>query len=511
MKIKMQVVHKVIFSFFILMMIMIFPACSDSGSSGSGAPLMPSDNSDIMIYMSVSYNDFGEKIELNWTDYPGAEFYHVFRKQKLEPESMYVEITPETGDQRLRESFWTDNSIIHYETYSYRIIGSNSYGDTDFSEAHDGKVDYQKMKTTGYYYYDPDDFNTEVGQMWDLLYGPFDIAFNPGGGFFVAENGVNNPGSGITGVQRDGRISVYDSEGTHVSSWNTTDQTEHFLKNPKSIAVYKHGSGDTDIHVYVADTCNSQIVKYSGTGDYLFRIGSLSGDNPVDGTEDREFYNPGGVAVDRHGNLFVSDSGNNRIQVFGSDGSLIGWWGALSEQTIVAWHLPSSEECSRSYLSGLNNPGHIAVDFNGFVYVADTGNHRVQKFSWNNDSGELVYLGWWGKDNSSKTGWHEPDSSAYGCVTSETDFEEGAFINPYGITLDRFGYVYVSDFELNRIQKFDHEGNYIVSFGENTDSTTQNGNYYMSCRGLAVSDDGDVYVADYMQNSFQRRKKIMTD
>ena len=78
---------------------------------------------------------------------------------------------------------------------------------------------------------------------------------------------------------------------------------------------------------------------------------------------DGKFKKPGGVAVDAAGNVYVADTGNHRIQKFTSNGVLLAKWGK-----------EGSGNCE------FRSPEGVAVDASGNVYVADTGNHRIQKF-----------------------------------------------------------------------------------------------------------------------------------
>jgi DNA-binding beta-propeller fold protein YncE len=83
------------------------------------------------------------------------------------------------------------------------------------------------------------------------------------------------------------------------------------------------------------------------------------------GIEDAEFSSPEGIAVDQAGNVYVTDTGNNRIQVFSSNGTFVSEFGeyGLSEQE-------------------LRYPSGIAVDLSSSnVYVADTGNNRFSAFA----------------------------------------------------------------------------------------------------------------------------------
>ncbi len=83
----------------------------------------------------------------------------------------------------------------------------------------------------------------------------------------------------------------------------------------------------------------------------------------VKGVDKGNFSQPGSVAVDSMGNIYVADTQNDRIQKFNSKGEFITMWG--------------------SYGSGdgqFRTPNDVAVDSKGNIYVADTFNYRIQKF-----------------------------------------------------------------------------------------------------------------------------------
>jgi tripartite motif-containing protein 71 len=81
------------------------------------------------------------------------------------------------------------------------------------------------------------------------------------------------------------------------------------------------------------------------------------------GSGDGQFIGPQWVAIDSSGNIYVADTYNHRIQKFNSDGAFLTKWG------------------SEGSGDGQFNFPTVAVDSSGNVYVADFGNHRIQKFA----------------------------------------------------------------------------------------------------------------------------------
>jgi hypothetical protein len=73
---------------------------------------------------------------------------------------------------------------------------------------------------------------------------------------------------------------------------------------------------------------------------------------------------PKGIAVDGSGKVYVADSGNGRVQAFTADGAYLAQWGSYGSEP-----------------GQFDDPSDIAVDASGTVYVADTGNHRIQVFA----------------------------------------------------------------------------------------------------------------------------------
>ncbi|MEW6141883.1 MAG: hypothetical protein AB1597_01845, partial [Chloroflexota bacterium] len=215
------------------------------------------------------------------------------------------------------------------------------------------------------------------------------------------------------------------------------------LNEPTGIAT------DASGNVYVADTSNNRIQKFSSTGTFITKWGSA-------GNSDGQFNGPMGIAVDATGNVYVADQNNQRIQKFTSDGNFITKWGSLGGQN-----------------GQFNNPFAIAIDATGNLYVADQNNQRIQKFT---------------SDGNFITKWGSAGS------------DDGQFADPNGIAVDSAGNVYVSDLYHYRIQKFSSTGAFITKWGSQGSGDSQ----FNYPQGLAVDQSGYVYIADANNHRIQK-------
>ena len=170
-------------------------------------------------------------------------------------------------------------------------------------------------------------------------------------------------------------------------------------ESPFGIALDKAGN------VLVSDTSYSRVDVYDRNGNFIRNLG-------LAGTGSGEFWVPQGIAVDQSGNIFVVNNANSTIQMFNSGYSFVRAWGS-----------PGSGD------GQFSRPVGIAVDATGKVFVADAGNNRIQVFD---SSG--TFLQKWG-------------SEGYG---------NGEFGQPSGVTVNKAGTrVYVADTDNNRIQVFE--------------------------------------------------------
>jgi DNA-binding beta-propeller fold protein YncE len=142
----------------------------------------------------------------------------------------------------------------------------------------------------------------------------------------------------------NGRIVRFTVSGTHLGSFGR-------FRSIRGLAVSPDGA-----RVYGADAATNRITVSTASGGDLAEIGAT-------GSEPGELRTPGGLAVDGVGNLWVADRGNNRIQSFTADGAPLARFG---ERGVGAGQFVE--------------PTGVAVDCHGLVTVTDSDNNRVQQF-----------------------------------------------------------------------------------------------------------------------------------
>jgi len=232
------------------------------------------------------------------------------------------------------------------------------------------------------------------------------------------------------------RIQRFSANGEFLGAWGSRGSGDGQFNAPYGVAVGPDGT------VYVADTENHRIQRFHPTGEFLGKWGSLGSG---------QFLNPSGVAVAPDGTVYVVDTWNHRIQRFHPTGEFLGKWGGNG----------------RFYY-----PFGVAVGPDGTVYVADTCNNRIQRFS---ASGE--FLGAWGSRGSG----------------------DGQFSAPFGVAVGPDGTVYVADRNNGRIQRFRPTGEFLDSWGRRGGGYGQ----FYAPRGVAVGRDGRVYVAEHYNHRIQ--------
>lgn len=250
-----------------------------------------------------------------------------------------------------------------------------------------------------------------------------------------------------------------DRQYTEVAAWGASAPSASFATGsfaaPMGIAL--DGSG----HVYVVDAYNNRIQKLDSHGNFIMSFGA-SAPNASNATG--SFNAPAGIAIDRSGHIYVTEAGSNRVQKFDSSGNFIRQFGASAP---IASSAPGS----------FDTPVDIAFDNEGYMYVADFNNNRVQKL---NSNGAFIMQ--------------------YGASAPNASSALGSFNASAGLALDGNGNLYVAEAGNNRIQKLDTNGNFMTYLGNSAPNASSAHGLFNFPLGIAIDENQNLLVADTGNN-----------
>lgn len=257
-----------------------------------------------------------------------------------------------------------------------------------------------------------------------LFTHPHGIAADTNGNLFVTDLGANwTVGGTIRKISPDGMVTTI--AGTpNVSGTNDGPGNSALFKAPWGIAADNNGN------LFVSDTLNYTIRKLTpdGTNWVVSTIAGLPGAASLtDGTNsDARFLTPDGLAVDQAGNVFVADEFQT---------------GAIRKITQVGTNWVVSTILGPRTFDRLFYPSALAIDTNGYFYVCQQGSYPV---------GGLIR-----KIIPDGTNWVMatiagiPSARATVNGTGMTN----RFYTPHGVTLDKYGNMFVLDMDAGLIRK----------------------------------------------------------
>jgi DNA-binding beta-propeller fold protein YncE len=218
-------------------------------------------------------------------------------------------------------------------------------------------------------------------------------------------------------VVRKGEVQVIDTQPANITMADLVKKRINYLrpdglaqmKTPIGIAIDKEGTR------YVTDTRRNELLMYDKDGNFLGTIGR------------KENIRPCGVAVDGQ-RLYVTDLSNHCVRIYQK---------ASKELLFTVPKDPKDEK------SKLHSPTNVAVDEQGRIYASDTGGFNVQVYD---------------------------AQGHYVRSLGEQGLEPGRFARPKGVAVDRDGRVYVVDAATQVVQMFDKEGRLLMYFGEPSSS-----------------------------------------
>ncbi len=239
---------------------------------------------------------------------------------------------------------------------------------------------------------------------------------------------------------------VFDNNGNLLRTWG-----DGFFKTPHGITI------GPDDEVYCTDVADHTVSKMTTDGNLIFTIGTSG--KPGEAMSGQPFNRPTHLAVDpRNGDLFVADGYSNaHVHHFTPEGKLVNSWGE-----------------SGTGEGQFNIVHNIFLDEDGWVYIADRENHRVQVFDtkgnfqtqWSNLSraaaiyvdhrgSGLVYVGEYyggipsnvlGTDLGPRVTILDRQGNIKAHLGNESYGDEpGRFYSPHGISVDSKGNIYVAE------------------------------------------------------------------
>jgi len=247
----------------------------------------------------------------------------------------------------------------------------------------------------------------ELGDWRYAACQPSSIAVDLHGNIFVI---TYKPGRGFNPSRSAVSIWKYDADG-EATKWGGGEygKGDNQFNNPHGITIDKSGN------VFIADTGNERILKFDRNGHLLTKWGSHAIGYSTTGYNNGGFYAPWCIAVDGSGNVYVTDAELHSVQKFDNNGHFLHKWGGVRSQLFR--HL-----------------GGLVIDSKNNIYMI--GRYEVIKF---NSKGKVVKR--WGVSH-----------------------EKGRF-HSNGLAIDSKDNVYVFDPLAGRVQEFDSNGKFLTVWG----------------------------------------------
>jgi sugar lactone lactonase YvrE len=266
---------------------------------------------------------------------------------------------------------------------------------------------------------------------------PYGVAVDTAGNVYIADTGNYR----IRKVTSEGIITTVAGNGSYLDEIPAISAK---LNNVNGLAA------DVAGNLFIADTDNHRIRKITPDGIIKTVVGTgISGyDGDGHAANSAQIYFPRGVAIDSAENIYIADSGNNRIRKVSPDGNI----------TTVAGNgtLGFGGDGGSATSAQLNNPHGVAVDPDGNLYIADTQNNRIRKVT----RGIITTVAGNGTYGYSGDG---------GAATS------AKIKQPYGTAVDSHGNLYIADTFNQRIRKVTPDGIITTAVGNGSSGSAGDG------------------------------------
>jgi uncharacterized protein (TIGR03437 family) len=263
-------------------------------------------------------------------------------------------------------------------------------------------------------------FKDGVAAVAANLNSPMGVAADPAGNILIADTNNNR----IRQVAANGPIGTFAGTGETGFGADGALPLDTRVNQPQAVCL------DHSNTVYISDTSNNRILRAPLNGVVKVAAGNGAFGAAGDGglASLAELHYPSGCALDSAGNLFIADTGNNRIR------KVTPFPGGIT--TVAGTGVPAfSGDEGAATAASLSGPRGVAVDDNGNIFIADTGNNRIRLITLDGVIHTIA-----GENAAGFAGDGGPATSAQ-------------LFSPGGLFLDVSGILYLADINNNRVRR----------------------------------------------------------
>jgi uncharacterized repeat protein (TIGR03803 family) len=313
---------------------------------------------------------------------------------------------------------------------------------------------------------------------------PLGVALDALGNLYIADYYNNR----IREVGTNGIITTVAGNGTNGYSGDGGVATNASLDFYNGVAV------DGLKNLYIADYFNHRI-REVGTNGIITTVagGGTNGLGDGGAATNAELSAPSGVVVDASGNLFIADTGNNRIREVGTNGIIT---------TVAGGGTNGLGDGGAATNAELFYPFAVAVDPSGNLFIADGSNYRIREVGTN---GIITTVA-----GNGTNGYSGDDGAA----------TNASLASPGGVAVDALGNLFIADSANNRIRKVDTNGLISTVVGNGLAGYAGDGGPPVAAEvsdptGLALDSFGNLFIADSQNNrvreaAYQSETLILT-